>query len=253
MSGKIYKAILVDDETDAIDLLAELLKEYPEIEVVDTVNDTRKAYRAILENEPDLVFLDIRMPRETGLELSEKLKNLPFPPAVIFITAYDQFAISAIKQAALDYVLKPVDRKKLREAVARFKQTKRQAETDDRLEQLFSRFLHSPKIKFNTRTGFTMLNPAEIIYFQAEGNYSEIHTAKGEKEVVTTNLGNIEKALPGEIFYRISRTHIVNTNLILRVDRKNRSCELGVNGDIINLNIPKNKIRELEKRLSGNF
>lgn len=252
MSSAVYKAILVDDETDAIDLLSELLKEYPEIDVVDTVLDTRQAYQAILKHEPDLVFLDIRMPRETGLELSEKLKTLPSSPAVIFVTAYDQFAISAIKQAALDYIMKPVDRTKLREAIVRFKQMKRQKETGEKLEELFSRFLHSPKIKFNTRTGFTMLNPSEIIYCQAEGNYSEIHTAKGEREVVTTSLGNIEKTLPREIFFRISRSHIVNTSFIIRVDRKSRSCELGVNGNVFNLTIPKNKIRELEKRLSGN-
>ncbi len=253
MAAKAFKTILIDDEIDAINLLKELLKDYPEIEIVAAVRDAREAYKAILKHEPDLIFLDIRMPRESGLELSEKIMALSSPPAIIFVTAYDQFAVSAIKQAALDYILKPVDREKLRETIARFKQKQQQEDFGKKIEHFFSQYLHPHKMKFNTRSGFIIINPADIIYCQAEGNYTEIFMINGEREVITTNLGKIEKDLPDSSFYRVSRSHIVNINYILRVDRKNRFCGIGINGTIYNLTLPAHKIRELEKKLANNL
>jgi DNA-binding LytR/AlgR family response regulator len=96
-----------------------------------------------------------------------------------------------------------------------------------------------------------MLDPEDVIYCHAEGNYTEIYTVKGEKEIVTTNLGKLEKSLPKNIFYRMSRFHIVNIHFIKRIDRKKQLCELGVNGTLHSLSIPKNKIKELETRLTG--
>ena len=253
MANEFIKTVLVDDEKDAIDLLAQLLQDFPEIRVVGTAFDSRDAYKLILNEEPDLVFLDIQLPRETGLDLAEKLKDLTQCPAIIFVTAYDQYAISAIKQAALDYILKPVDRTKLKEAITRYKTLKKQRGISDSLEDLFNNLLYPHKLKFSTRTGFLMLDPEDVIYCHAEGNYTEIYTVKGEKEIVTTNLGKLERSLPKNIFYRMSRFHIVNTNFIRRVDRKNQLCELGLNGTLHTLPIPRNKIRELEARLSGNF
>jgi len=90
------RAIIIDDEKDAIDLLLELMKDHPEAEVVATADSAGEAYRLILKHEPDLIFLDIQMPRETGMDLAEKLAGLPHPPEIIFVTAYDQYAISAI-------------------------------------------------------------------------------------------------------------------------------------------------------------
>jgi len=251
MANELIKTVLVDDEKDAIDLLAQLLNDFPEIRVVGTAYDARQAYQLITQKEPDLVFLDIQMPRETGLDLAEKIKDLPKCPAIIFVTAYDQYAISAIKQAALDYVLKPVDRSKLKEAITRYKNLKKQKTINERIEDLFNNLVYPRKLKFSTRAGFLMLDPEEVIYCHAEGNYTEIYTAKGEKEIVTTNLGKLEKTLPENIFYRMSRFHIVNIHFIKRIDRKKQLCELGVNGTLHSLSIPKNKIKELETRLTA--
>ncbi len=253
MENELIKTILVDDEIDAVDLLSQLLKEYPEIRIVGTAYDARSAYKMIIEQEPDLVFLDIQMPPENGLDLAQKISTLPKCPAVIFVTAYDQYAISAIKQAALDYILKPVDRTKLNEAISRFKSMKRQSNLNKKLETFFNDIFHPRKLKFSTRTGFVMLDPGDVVYCHAEGNYTEIYTVKGEKEIVTTNLGKIEKSLPDSVFYRMSRFHVVNINFIKRVDRKNMLCELGINGTLYSLPIPRNKVKELETRLSKNL
>ncbi len=252
MGKKKIKTLLVDDEINAISLLQHLLNDYPDIEIVATADNTFNAFKAIMEEEPDLVFLDIQMPGETGLELSEKLKALPSCPAIIFVTAHDQFAISAIKNAALDYILKPVNRSDLKEAIDRFRHMKYQKEMTSKLNQFFTQLTHPLKLKFNTRTGFFMIDPEKIIFCKSEGNYSEIFTSEGKKEIITSNLGYLEKNLPHEYFYRISRYNIVNLNFISRINRKDRFCEIGINGTTYKLPLPKNKIRELEDKLSEN-
>ncbi len=252
MANSRIKTIIVDDEPDAIDLLKNLLKDFPEIDVVTSANNAIMAYKAILQHQPDLLFLDIQMPLESGIELSERLSKLSVHPAIIFVTAYDKYAISAIKHAALDYILKPVNRSELKEAIFRFKTSQQQTRLAEKLDVLYAHFTHPTKLRFNTRTGFLMIDPAEIVYFQAEGNYTEIFTTQGKKELVSSNLGKIGKTLPPELFYRISRFNIVNLNFISRLDRKSKSCEIGINGTTFNLPIPKNQIKELDIMLSKN-
>ena len=250
MANSKIKTIIVDDEPDAIDLLKNLLKDFPEIDIVTTANSTFSAYKAVLEHQPDLLFLDIQMPMESGIELSERLCTLSIHPAIIFVTAYDKYAISAIKHAALDYILKPVNRSELKEAIFRFKTTKQQIKLAEKLDVLYAHFTHPTKLRVNTRTGFFIVDPSEIVYFQAEGNYTEIFTTQGKKELVSSNLGKIIETLPSDLFYRISRFNIVNLNFISRLDRKSKSCEIGINGTTFNLSIPKNQIKELDILLS---
>ncbi len=250
MAAENVRAIIIDDEKDAIDLLLELLKDHPGTEVVATADNAEEAYRLILAHKPDLVFLDIQMPRETGLELAKRLSDLPERPAVIFVTAYDQFAISAIKNAALDYILKPVNRKELDEAIARFRKRKHQTDINKKLDDLVRQTLGYRKVKFNTRTGALILDPDEIVFCKAGGNYSEIFTASGKKELVSLNLGQVEKILPETVFVRISRFYIVNINFVSRIDRKNQNCEIGINGATYNLTLPKKNLNLLDRFLS---
>ena len=249
MSEEKIRTIIVDDEKDAVDLLLELLKKYPEVEVVSTACNAEEGYRNILEFHPDLIFLDIRMPRESGLELSVKLTGLPERPAIIFITAYDRVAISAIKNAALDYILKPVNRQELKEAIERFRKYRFQSNVNNKLEQLYARLTRPPKIKFNTRTGFLILDPADIVYCQADGNYTEVITVRGKKETITANLGYVVNNLPKDIFVRAGRSYAVNLNFIIRIDRKTRTCEVGLNGISYTLSLPKKNLSLLEKKL----
>ena len=252
MANSKIKTIIVDDEPDAIDLLKNLLKDFPEIDIVTSANNAPSAYEAVLKHEPDLLFLDIQMPMESGIELAEKLSKLSVHPSIVFVTAYDKYAISAIKHAALDYILKPVSRHELKETILRFKTSQKQIKLEEKLDVLYAHFTHPTKLRFNTRTGFFMIDPSEIIYFQAEGNYSEIFTTRGQKELVTSNLGKIGKTLSSDLFYRISRFNIVNLNFISRLDRKTKSCEIGINGTTFNLPIPKNQIKELDIVLGKN-
>jgi DNA-binding LytR/AlgR family response regulator len=252
MASHRIKTIIVDDEPDAIELLTKLLKDFPEIKIIATANSASSAYKAVLKHEPDLLFLDIQMPMENGIELSEKLRALSIHPAIIFVTAYDKFAISAIRQAAFDYILKPVNRDELTEIVLRFINSQQQIKLEEKLDYLYAHLTHPHKLRFNTRTGFIMIDPSDIIYCKAEGNYTEIYTQTGKRELITQNLGYLEQSLSSTLFYRISRFNIVNLNFISRIDRKTKSCEIGINGTTFKLPIPKKQMKELDILLSKN-
>ena len=168
------KAIIVDDEPEARDIIASLLADFGDVEVLSKDESVDDAYLSIVRHEPDLVFLDIDMPKKNGFELIHKLKASKYSPAVIFITAYNQFAIDAIKHAAFDYLLKPVDIDELKRSIVRYKEEVRSKSTLSRIENLLQA-LQEEKIRFNARTGTIYINPAEIVYCQADGNYSDLY------------------------------------------------------------------------------
>ncbi len=241
------RTVIIDDEQHAVDLLIELLKGHPEIEVVASAHDSEEGYRMIMEHHPDLVFLDIQMPKENGLTLASRLPDLPNRPAIIFITAYDRFAISAIKEAALDYILKPVNRDELAEAIQRFQRYRFRTHVNSKLEELLKKVSHPKRIRFNTRSGFLLIDPRDILYCTAEGNYTEITFTNGKREIVTNNLGNIQEMLPADTFFRASRSYLVNIHYIIRLERKSRNCEIGLNGFSHTLVLPRTRLVELEK------
>jgi DNA-binding LytR/AlgR family response regulator len=252
MTNHRIKTIIADDEPDAVELLKKLLKDFSEIKIIATTNSASSAYKAVLKHEPDLLFLDIQMPMGNGIELSEKLRKLSIHPAIIFVTAYDKYAISAIRQAAFDYILKPVNRDELKEVVLRFINSQQYIKLEEKLDHLYAHITYPHKLRFNTRTGFIMIDPSDIIYCKAEGNYTEIYTQTGKRELITQNLGYLEQSLSPTLFYRISRFNIVNLNFISRIDRKTKSCEIGINGTTFKLPIPKKQMKELDMLLSKN-
>jgi len=247
---KHIKTILVDDEPDAINLLKDLLVDIEEIEILATAKNVNNAYQVIIEHEPDLIFLDIQMPEQSGFELVKKLQNENIHLTIIFVTAFDEFAIQAIKHAAFDFLLKPIDRNELAEAIKRFKEEKQNKSVPDKLDRLLAKLEQPKKIRFNTRTGYLLIDPEEIVYCESDGNYSDIHLTSGKKEIITCNLRGMEEKLPAEYFFRISRFNIVNLKYLARVDRKSKICELSAKDTNYQLHIPKKRIKELEKVLS---
>lgn len=247
---KHIKTILVDDEPDAINLLKDLLADIEEIEVLATAMNVNKAYQVIIEHKPDLVFLDIQMPEQSGFELVKKLKAGNIQLTIIFVTAYDKYAIQAIKHAAFDFLLKPIDRNELTEAIQRFNDEKQSKSISEKLDRLLSKLEQPNKIRFNTRTGYLLIDPEEIIYCESDGNYSDIHLTSGKKEIVTCNLLGLEVKLSGEKIFRISRFNIINLRYLTRVDRKKKICELSANNALYKLPLPKKQMKELEKVIS---
>ncbi len=238
-------AVIVDDEPEARDIMESLLSDFSDIQVLAKEESVNKAVKSIREYDPDLVFLDIDMPKKNGFDLVREIKELDMNPAIIFITAYNQFAIEAIKHAAFDYLVKPIDIDDLTQTIERYKVDRKAAVSLDRIENLLQA-LQVEKLKFSTRSGYIFVNPAEIIYCQAEGNYTDLFLSSGEKQTITINVGRLEHILPNTKFSKISRSVIINKQFLTEINRKDKKCILRVNDENISFCVPPKYISALD-------
>lgn len=241
------KAIIVDDESEARDLLTALLEDYENISVTAQLSGVDEAIAFISLNPPDLIFLDIQMPKKNGFELAVALRNLNIKSHIVFVTAYDQYAIQAVKHAAFDYLLKPINEEELQETITRFMATKPKTGIGDKIDNLLLIINDNfRKKRFNTRSGFVMLNFSDILYIDADGNYSKIYLINGTQEIVTQSLGQMEEELPQTNFFRINRSIIINIKYLIRVNRRNKTCVISFGEKNIEFPIPADQIKLLE-------
>jgi len=245
---QLFKCIVIDDEAEARYIMDQLLKQLPEAELVTSAYDAQSGLAAIKLHKPDLVFLDIKMPGMTGLDVVVELQKLQIKTHVVFVTAYDHYAIEAIKLAAFDYLLKPVDPVQLK-AVFDKKGTElsQKVQFSDRLSMLLQQLHHPERLRFNTRNGFFLVEPAEIILVKAEGNYSEILLIDNKKEMATVNIGQIGEMLDKALFFRASRSILININYVRRLDRKSRKIILEYNGTSREVCIAREQMGDFER------
>lgn len=238
-------AVIVDDEPEARDIMESLLSDFSDIHVMAKEDSVNKAVKSISDYDPDLVFLDIDMPQKNGFDLVREIKDLELNPTIIFVTAYNQYAIEAIKHSAFDYLVKPVDIDDLTETIERYKVERKTAVGLDRIENLLQA-LQVEKLKFSTRSGYIFINPAEIIYCQAEGNYTDLYLTDGEKQTITINIGRLEHLLSNAKFSKINRSVIINKQFLTEINRKDKKCILRVNDENILFCVPPKYINSLE-------
>lgn len=214
----MIRVILVDDEVSCTDILHWQLETYcPEVKVEAICNSAADALVKIPELKPDLVFMDIEMPGMNAFELLSRLKPLRFP--VIFITAYNQFALQAFKENAVDYLLKPIEKFDLIAAVdkARLRVGNEETEKMDRLIRMFSeQMTNNRKIALPTNDGVSFVNVDQIVRCESDSNYTYIFLQSGEKIVITKTLKQIEESLADYPFYRVHQSHLVNLHHIVK-------------------------------------
>lgn len=248
---KDIRVLIVDDEPEARELLQFILADMPDFKVVGLAGDVDQAMGYFTGNPPDLVFLDIHMPDKDGFQLIDYIRREGLNPGIIFVTAFDNYAIKAIRNSVFDYILKPIRKSELQDALERFKQSARQKKLPDLKEILeLLREPSSSKVKLNTRSGYILIAPSDVVFCEADGNYTNIQLLNGNRELTTQNLGAIEEVLDGHGFFRASRSYLVNLRFLSRVDRKSASCILEYNGKSSCLKIPSQKIRLLEASFS---
>jgi two-component system, LytTR family, response regulator len=240
--------IIVDDEEHCIKSLEQYLCNDPRLNIVATITDPVSAVEQILTKKPDLLFLDIQMPGMNGFDILEILNKTIVKPFVIFITAFDNYAIQAIRAAAFDYLLKPVNKVELLVSIERAINKICLKEFEKSYSSLLEH-TNEKKLRFNTTGGFIMVDPKDIVFIQADWNYSEIHLNKDKFELVVVNLGTIENILPPDDFARINRSVIINLKYLDKVQRGKRLCVLKKDNDIFTFTIPLLRIRSLEKML----
>ena len=205
-------SVIVDDEPKAIQSLSwELSNFSDQIKVIATFNNPEKALLYLAENNIDCLFLDIEMPTMDGFQFLNKLKSRNF--AVVITTAYNEYAIKAIKKDALDYLLKPIDSDDLEETIAKVKRYRSSSFDSNKIEKVLLRFnekLNTKKIAINTDGKLIFLESKEILFIVSDGNYSTFHTTNNKKIVVTKKLKEINTLLPNEIFFRVHNSYIIN-------------------------------------------
>jgi two-component system LytT family response regulator len=240
------KVLIIDDDPDAIENLKKLMVGHNEFRVSGSVADPNLAIESVRKHQPDLIFLDIQMPGKDGFEVLRDMLAENLHAEVIFVTAYDKFAIDAIRFSALDYLLKPVSPYDLQNALIRFMGKANNPDYLSSMQALLEKTIHTHKLKFNTHTGFFMLSPENIVYIQADWNYSEVFISDTKSELVTMNIGRLEEILPKHLFYRISRSVIINVTYLVRVIRKKRIAVLEKDGKEYTFKIPLLNIRRIE-------
>lgn len=208
------KAIIIDDERLARAELKKLLQEFPEIEVVDEAANAEEGIAKIESLHPDLIFLDIQMPGKTGFELLSELEKTP---QVIFTTAYDEFALKAFEVNALDYLLKPVEPKRLADAIQKLHTTEAK---EGRFEAEFVNNsmlteLDQVFVKDGEKCWFVKLG--DIRLFESVGNYAKVFFGTN-KPLILKSLNALEERLDEKSFFRANRKHIVNLRMIEKIE-----------------------------------
>ena len=218
----MIKCVLIDDEKNALEMMEWLLRTYcPEVEIAAMCNSAEQGIQAIHLHQPDVVFLDIEMPRMNGFDMLEQFDKLFFD--VVFCTAYDQFAIKAFKYAALNYLLKPVDPEDLRTTINRIKERK-SVPVKEQFNLLLQNIRETVKstpqrIALTTGDGLIFVPTADIIFCEADSNYTHVILAGGKKIVVSKVLKEIDEALSGPDFYRVHSSFLININRIKKFVR----------------------------------
>ena len=212
----MLKAVIVDDEEKAIQSLSwELTNFSTQIEIIKTFTNPELALAYLSENRPDCVFLDIQMPTMDGFQFMQRLEEKDY--AVVITTAYNEYAIKALKHEAQDYLLKPIDTDDLKDTIDRIKRYNSKFVNSDKLERVLKDFNEKnshKKITINTDGKMIFLSSEDIIFVESDGNYCTIHLVGNHKKVVTKKLKEIDELLPENSFFRIHNSYIINLNRI---------------------------------------
>lgn len=212
-----FKAVIVDDEKGARESLDKLLKKHcPDVAVKAKAGSADEAIKVIQQHSPELVFLDIEMPGKNAFDLLHEMGSINFD--IIFTTAYDQYAIKAIRFSAIDYLLKPINSEELMKAVERFK-NKRSDEgmMNEKFKVLMNNLRQEdqPKrVAIPDGEGLTFVKVDSIIRCHSDGSYTTLYFDNGKKIVASKPIGEYEELLSGEKFFRIHRSHLINLDHI---------------------------------------
>jgi len=234
----MIRCVLIDDEKNALEMMEWLLKTYcPEVEIMAMCNSSELGIEAINKHRPDIVFLDIEMPNMNGFDMLEKFDRLFFD--VVFCTAYDQFAIKAFKYSALNYLLKPVDPDDLKNTIRRI-EDKKSVPSKEQFDLLLQSMKNSGRntpgrIALTTGDGLLFVPTTDIIYCEAESNYTNVVLAGGKKILVSKVLKDIDEVLSGPDFYRVHSSFLININRIKKLVRGDGGYIIMDNDAIVNI------------------
>ena len=229
-----FTCVVIDDEDQARFVMEQLLQQQAGVQVVASAADAVSGLQALRQHQPDVVFLDIKMPGISGLEMALELQQIQLPTRVVFVTAYDHFAIEALRLSAFDYLLKPVDPQQLKVVF-------------EKLAKKSLHEAHSQRLRFNTRTGFILIDPDEIVLVKADGNYSEILMSDNHKEVVSVSIGAVAEMLNKTAFFKASRSALIHFKFARGFNRKLRTIKMESHGISYDISIAREQVAVFER------
>ncbi len=250
----MIRAIIVDDEPYCCDTLETMLEKYcPEIQLLAVCHSGEEAIAAISHHKPDLVFLDIEMPRMNGFDMLQKIGAINFE--IIFTTSFDQYALRAIRFSALDYLLKPIDKEDLQTAV--HKVIQRTQKPIEQQLQLLMQKLQQPtnpinKIALPTMEGLQMVPVESILYCESDSNYTTFHLKNKQKIIVSRTLKEMEEMLEEYSFARVHSSYLVNLQEVNKYIKGEGGYLVLNDGSTINVSTSRKKLL-LAKLQPGKF
>ncbi len=248
------RTVIIEDEAPARDLVKAYIKTNEYIELVGECQDGFEGVKTIIETKPDLIFLDIQMPKLTGFEMIELLDEVP---EIIFTTAYDQYALKAFELSAVDYLMKPFSRDRFNEAVEKVI-----ARVSSRTEELKSKRIPNRNIEdftnrkkeeveqierlfVKTGTKIDVVPVDSIIRIEAQDDYVEIYTAD-KKYLKNDTMNYLEKVLPQKTFTRVHRSNIINLNHIKKIEKYGKESYMVILDNGTSVNVSKSRIKDLK-------
>ena len=234
------KAMIVDDEAPARSELRYLLDELGQTEVVSEAASVREAVEKLKEYPCDVMFLDVNMPEATGMQLAEALQHLKYPPAVVFVTAYSEFALDAFKVHAIDYLIKPVETERLAQALARVREH----------IALHNRAQRAERIPVEKAGKKILINIDSIRYIMARDDYAYLQTDT-DRYFSTVSLAQLEKRLDGHGFFRVHRGYLVNLEHVKEVESvPGGTLLLTLDGTDDKIPVSRRRVSSLKKALN---
>jgi two-component system, LytTR family, response regulator len=245
-ANRKWKALIVDDEELARRLLREMLASHPEIEIVGECGNGMEAVKAVAEHEPELLFLDVQMPKLSGFDVLELVD--PAGLAVIFVTAFDQYAMKAFDVHAVDYLLKPYSKERFEAALERAKSQKPEKAPDAAALAATARpagqFLERIVVKDGTKV--TLVPTAKLDYVEALDDYVSLAT-EGKKLLKQQTISSLEAALDPAVFVRIHRSFVVNFERVSRIEPYGKESKVAVLGNGVKLPVSRAGYERLRK------
>ncbi len=232
------KAIIVEDEKNSRETLKNLLEEFcVDVKVIETAASVDEAVTKIAALHPDVVFLDIELQTGTGFDVLSQLRDINFE--VIFTTAFEQYAIKAVKFSSLDYLLKPIDLEELQKSIEKAKKKKNQEVYKKQLETLMLNLKQQHpklnKICLSTADGFEFINTADILYCKAEGSYTTFILNNNSKLLVSKHLKEYESLLLEQQFMRVHNSFLINLNEVKKFVKSDGGYIIMNNNDTVSI------------------
>ncbi|OOG75558.1 LytTR family DNA-binding domain-containing protein [Algoriphagus sp. A40] len=219
----MIRTIIIDDEPLAAGIVQEFLAEFSQFQVLEVCQDGFQGLKAIQQHKPDLIFLDVQMPKITGFEMLELLDE---PPAVIFTTAFDQYALKAFDAKAMDYLLKPFSQARFKQAIDRFLESRMEGKESERPNADLHHFAEkSNRLVVRVKNDIKIISVQDVNFFEAEDDYVTIHTAGG-KFLKKMTMKTLEESLDAGKFARVHRSYIINLNGITGIEPYERDTYL---------------------------